>query len=112
MIHKTGRSLRAVSTIGGAVLAMGLCTAAHADETQPIAGVVIQSLDEVSAPQAPGGGRTCIADWGGDGQVSILDFLSFIGDWNRADPETDLWTDGEINILDVVAFMIEFNKGC
>ena len=51
------------------------------------------------------------ADFNGDGNLSILDFVAYQAAWQNADPCADLNDDAEFNILDFVAFQALFQGG-
>jgi hypothetical protein len=54
----------------------------------------------------------CVADFNGDGTVSILDVVAYVTVWNTGVIEADFNNDGTISIFDVVAFITEWNAGC
>jgi murein tripeptide amidase MpaA len=51
------------------------------------------------------------ADFNGDGDLSILDFVAYQAAWQNGDPCADLNGDGDLNILDFVAFQALFQGG-
>jgi len=61
----------------------------------------------VLTPQA-----ACSADFNGDANLDILDFVAFQAAWQAADPDADCNTDGEHNVLDFVCFQSAFQGGC
>ncbi|MEQ8845171.1 MAG: GC-type dockerin domain-anchored protein [Phycisphaerales bacterium] len=59
---------------------------------------------------AAGGG--CRADFDGDGQLTIFDFLAFQNAFDAGDPLADFDGDGSLTIFDFLAFQNEFDAGC
>jgi len=57
-------------------------------------------------------GRGCVADFNGDGALSVLDFVAFQGAFSSGDESADVNGDGALNVLDFVAFQAEFEAGC
>ena len=55
---------------------------------------------------------SCAADFNGDGNLDILDFVALQGAFVDGDPSADINGDGELNILDFVAFQALFQAGC
>ena len=58
------------------------------------------------------GGTPCRADFDGDGQLSIFDFLAFQNAFDAGDLAADFDGDGELTIFDFLAFQNEFDAGC
>jgi hypothetical protein len=54
----------------------------------------------------------CLADFNGDGNLNILDFVAFQIAFQAQDPNADVNDDGLFNILDFVAFQQIFVAGC
>jgi hypothetical protein len=54
----------------------------------------------------------CAADFNGDGQVNIQDFLAFLSGYSSADPRADFTSDGQINVQDFLAFLQAYAAGC
>ncbi|MEO1007227.1 MAG: spondin domain-containing protein [Planctomycetota bacterium] len=54
----------------------------------------------------------CPADYGGDGLLTIFDFLEFLNDFDARDPMADFDGDGEFTIFDFLAFQNAFQIGC
>jgi len=54
----------------------------------------------------------CAADCNGDGNLDILDFVCFQGEWQNQTEAGDCNADGIYNILDFVCFQELFVKGC
>ena len=57
-------------------------------------------------------GRSCAADFNGDGSVNTLDVLAFLNAWVGGDQSADFNGDGTINTLDVLAFLNAWAAGC
>ena len=63
----------------------------------------------------PGGVRWQIrglADFNGDGELNILDFVAFQNAFTSGDPAADCDGSGTLNILDFVCFQQQFTQGC
>lgn len=56
--------------------------------------------------------EACAADFNGDGELSILDFVAFQTAFVNGDDAADFNGDGELSILDFVAFQGAFQAGC
>jgi len=54
----------------------------------------------------------CGADFNGDDETSILDFVAFQQAFVSGHPAADVNTDGILNVLDFVAFQLVFVDGC
>ena len=54
----------------------------------------------------------CVADFNGDGNLNILDFVALQGAFQAGDPSADINGDGNLNILDFVAYQQLFLAGC
>ncbi len=55
---------------------------------------------------------TCAADFNGDGELNVLDFVAFQNAFTNGDAGADCNGDGELNILDFVCFQKLFGDGC
>jgi hypothetical protein len=55
---------------------------------------------------------TCIADWNGDGNVNVVDFLGFLAAYAAGDPRADIDGDGVINIHEFLEFLQLYAAGC
>jgi hypothetical protein len=55
---------------------------------------------------------SCPADFNGDGELSILDFVVFQLAFVDGDESADFNGDGELNVLDFVSFQLAFVEGC
>jgi hypothetical protein len=55
---------------------------------------------------------SCTADFDGDGELSIFDFLAFQNDFDAGAPAADLDGDGSLTIFDFLAFQNLFDLGC
>ncbi len=58
------------------------------------------------------GGVSCRADFDGDGELSIFDFLGFQNAFDAGDLAADFDGDGSLSIFDFLAFQNEFDAGC
>ncbi|UYV11452.1 MAG: hypothetical protein NCW75_09075 [Phycisphaera sp.] len=58
------------------------------------------------------GGQPCRADFDGDGQLTIFDFLAFQNAFDAGDLLADFDGDGALTIFDFLAFQNEFDAGC
>jgi hypothetical protein len=58
------------------------------------------------------GGAPCRADFDGDGQLTIFDFLAFQNAFDAGDPLADFDGDGSLTLFDFLAFQNEFDAGC
>lgn len=54
----------------------------------------------------------CPADFNGDGNVNVLDFVAFQLWWQAMDPKADCDTSGTFDVLDFVCFQGVFQAGC
>jgi hypothetical protein len=54
----------------------------------------------------------CVADFNGDGNLNILDFIAFQNAFTAGDDAADVNDDGALNILDFVTFQGIFQAGC
>ena len=54
----------------------------------------------------------CPADFDGDGELTIFDFLAFQNAFDAMDPLADFDGDGELTIFDFLAFQNAFDAGC
>lgn len=54
----------------------------------------------------------CYADFDGDGQLTILDFVAYQNAFTAGDLSADCDGDGELTILDFVCFQNAFTTGC
>lgn len=57
-------------------------------------------------------GDSCAADFNGDGEISILDFLDFLNAWNADDSRADMDGNGVLNTQDVLVFLNTYTAGC
>jgi len=58
------------------------------------------------------GGEPCRADFDGDGELTLFDFLGFQNAFDAGDPAADFDGDGELTLFDFLAFQNEFDAGC
>ena len=71
-------------------------------------GTVRMGIDNVVVGEAAG----CPADFNGDGELNILDFVALQAAFQAGDEAADVNGDGVLNILDFVAFQGLFAGGC
>jgi len=57
-------------------------------------------------------GDDCPGDFNGDGDLNILDFITFQGAFQAQDSTADCNMDGVFNILDFICFQAAFEAGC
>jgi hypothetical protein len=57
-------------------------------------------------------GPACGADYNGDGELNVLDFIAFETLWRDRDPAADCDGGGSFDVLDFVCFQLEFAEGC
>ena len=55
---------------------------------------------------------TCTADFDGDGDLTIFDFLAFQNAFDAGEARADFDGDGELTIFDFLAFQNAFDLGC
>ena len=58
------------------------------------------------------GGSACRADFDGDGELTLFDFLAFQNAFDAGDLSADFDGDGSLTIFDFLAFQNEFVAGC
>jgi hypothetical protein len=76
------------------------------DGTLVVAGVGT----DIRAFRGPAG--DCRADFDGDGELTIFDFLAFQNAFDAGDLAADFDGDGSLTIFDFLAFQNEFDAGC
>jgi len=54
----------------------------------------------------------CRADFDGDGELTIFDFLAFQNAFDAGNASADFDGDGSLTIFDFLAFQNEFDAGC
>ncbi len=54
----------------------------------------------------------CVADFDGDGELTLFDFLAFQSAFDLGDMQADVTGDGELNIFDFLEFQNLFVAGC
>jgi hypothetical protein len=54
----------------------------------------------------------CAADFDGDGELTLFDFLAFQNAFDAGDPAADFDGDGELTLFDFLAFQNAFDAGC
>jgi len=58
------------------------------------------------------GGGSCYADFDGDGELTIFDFLGFQNAFDAGDLAADCDGDGVLNLFDFLCFQNAFDAGC
>lgn len=86
-------------------------------DAEPVVGPAQIGLFRPGADLAPDAmvlmpAGDCIADFDGDGQLTILDFVAMSNAFQAGDLAADIDGDGELTILDFVAFQALFLAGC
>ncbi|MEO1008262.1 MAG: S8 family serine peptidase [Planctomycetota bacterium] len=81
------------------------------------AGVIFSLRDTDGVKQVVSAGDlsrdlACPADFDGDGELSIFDFLAFQNAFDAGDPSADFDGDGSLSIFDFLAFQNAFDAGC
>ncbi|MEQ8315886.1 MAG: PQQ-binding-like beta-propeller repeat protein [Phycisphaerales bacterium] len=89
--------VRGSSDLGGGspAIAQGVAISAWADH---VAGFAL--------------GELCVADFDGDGSLTIFDFLAFQNAFDAGDPAADCDADGSLTIFDFLCFQNAFAAGC
>jgi|GEM_PF-3076591 len=54
----------------------------------------------------------CVADFDGDGELTLFDFLAYQNAFDAGDASADLDGDGELTLFDFLAFQNAFAAGC
>jgi len=54
----------------------------------------------------------CVADFDGDGRLSVLDFIAFQGAFMAGDASADVTGDGVLNVVDFIGYQELFVAGC
>lgn len=72
--------------------------------------IVEAGIDHVEVSQVACG--ACYADFNGDGELSILDFVAFQTAFSAGDESADCNDDGSLSVLDFVCFQGAFVVGC
>lgn len=57
-------------------------------------------------------GAPCVADFDGDGTLSIFDFLAYQNAFDAGDPSADCDGDGALTLFDFLCFQNAFDAGC
>ncbi|MEQ9096000.1 MAG: FG-GAP-like repeat-containing protein [Phycisphaerales bacterium] len=58
------------------------------------------------------GRRSCRADFDGDGELTLFDFLAFQNAFDAGEDRADFDGDGELTLFDFLAFQNAFDAGC
>jgi hypothetical protein len=58
------------------------------------------------------GGEACYADFDGDGDLTIFDFLAFQNAFDSGDSAADCDEDGSLTLFDFLCFQNAFDAGC
>ncbi len=113
--------------VASAVVSLqGIHRAATGEPMDPLE--LRQLLMDTGKPQGAGGnigplpdmaaavdsllGGLCPADFDGDGELTIFDFLAFQAAFDAGDLRVDFDGDGELTIFDFLAFQTAFDAGC
>ncbi|MEQ8843839.1 MAG: GC-type dockerin domain-anchored protein [Phycisphaerales bacterium] len=100
------------SPIAGDRLGLGLA----ASEGRVLAGARARGVDGVSGAGSAfvfeAGEAGCRADFDGDGELTIFDFLAFQTAFDAGDLRADFDGDGSLTIFDFLAFQTAFDAGC
>lgn len=59
-----------------------------------------------------GGGGACYADFTGEGDLDLFDFLQFVNEFNTQSGRADCEADGFYDLFDFLCFVNAFNTGC
>ncbi len=59
-----------------------------------------------------GGGSSCPADFDGDGDLTLFDFLAFQNAFDAGETSADFDGDGSLTLFDFLAFQNAFDAGC
>ncbi|MEO1007407.1 MAG: GC-type dockerin domain-anchored protein [Planctomycetota bacterium] len=54
----------------------------------------------------------CVADFDGDGELTLFDFLAFQNAFDAGEPRADIDGDGVLTLFDFLAFQNAFDGGC
>jgi hypothetical protein len=54
----------------------------------------------------------CYADFDGDGELTLFDFLGFVNEFNAGEDRADCTADGAFDLFDFLCFVNAFNAGC
>jgi len=92
-------------SIGGRMLGEGSPTGGPNDE-------FLGTIDEIAIHDVALLAVPCVADCNADGQLNILDFVCFQGEWQSQTSGGDCDANGLFNILDFVCFQSLFQAGC
>jgi predicted outer membrane repeat protein len=81
-----------------------------------IAARIYDAADEPGLPEVlylpVGPCAGCPADFDGDGELTIFDYLLFANLFDAGDARADLDGDGELTLFDFLAFQTAFDAGC
>ena len=58
------------------------------------------------------GGNPCFADFDGDGELTLFDFLAYQNAFDAGDLAADCDEDGSLTLFDFLCFQNEFDAGC
>ncbi|MFI4882055.1 MAG: GC-type dockerin domain-anchored protein, partial [Phycisphaerales bacterium JB064] len=58
------------------------------------------------------GSDACAADFDGDGELTLFDFLAFQNAFDAGDLSADFDGDGSLTLFDFLAFQNAFDAGC
>lgn len=96
------------------------------DDAQPVPGVAMQRVmgawrparnrteggQQVSLPFEIFGDAPCLADFDGDGELTIFDYLAFFNAFAAGDEAADCDGDGALSLMDFQCFQSAFLAGC
>lgn len=81
-------------------------------------GIKGKVVEARGLPTGPGGAMTvrfstpCVADFDGDGELTVLDLLDFMDAFAMGLRGADVDGDGDVTVLDVLDFLAVFDAGC
>ena len=70
------------------------------------------SLPRILIDDITFGGTACAADFDGDGELTLFDFLAFQNAFDAGDAAADFDGDGSLTLFDFLAFQNAFDAGC
>ncbi|MEQ8844794.1 MAG: GC-type dockerin domain-anchored protein [Phycisphaerales bacterium] len=93
-------------------------TPRHSPGTTSFEAIIGQSVEMGGLPSGPEGlvaiefQTPCRADFDGDGELTLFDFLAFQNAFDTGLRSADFNEDGRINLFDFLAFQNAFDAGC
>ncbi|MEQ8318506.1 MAG: right-handed parallel beta-helix repeat-containing protein [Phycisphaerales bacterium] len=83
------------------------------DPATPDTGAGTAPIVDLGAIEFAGGqAGPCPADFDGDGELTLFDFLDFQNAFDSGDARADFDQDGELTLFDFLAFQNAFDAGC